>query len=344
MSTAATSPESPTQRDCYIPVFMGQPADYREWRRRIALYYAKMALSNRRGEAVINLVSTLTGAAWRLMEDFRVTTAGKEGTFEQILKVLDQHFEYDSRLQLPADFDAYFGLSRKSGQSLMEFVNLWCSTTSTWSACQSMALTCPTLCRAGIFFDDAISPRSRSSWSHFEPLSLRSLRSLKLCTWCLGRTTSTLYSSWVPRSTGFLEKVAEAVAMWLWTRRTLKIYNGSQAISTSTSWTGATVYQITGHVRRELGMYSNLTAKKVGRDLRTKAKTARPWMRDVWMWINEPCFRPPRWRSSSPSSRTMSGSSTPMPMPIQADPFQQECCSHGARTLMVHQGQRHRWS
>ena len=95
MSNAATSPESPTPRDSYIPVFTGQPADYREWRKRIALCHAKMALSSRRVEAVINLVSTLTGAAWRLMEDFDVTTADKEGTFEQILKVLDQHFEYD---------------------------------------------------------------------------------------------------------------------------------------------------------------------------------------------------------------------------------------------------------
>ena len=125
MSTAATtSPESPTQRDFYIPVFTGLPADYREWRKRISLYHAKMALSNRRGEAVINLVSSLTGAAWRLLEDFDVATAEKDGTFESILKTLDQHFEYDSRVQLPADFDAYFGLSRKSGQSLMEFVTL----------------------------------------------------------------------------------------------------------------------------------------------------------------------------------------------------------------------------
>ena len=86
-----------------------------------------MALSNRRGEEVINLVSTLTGAAWRLMENFDVTTAEKKGSFEGILKILDQHFEYDSRMQLPTDFDAHFGLLRKSEQSLMEFV----STTST---------------------------------------------------------------------------------------------------------------------------------------------------------------------------------------------------------------------
>ena len=44
------------------------------------------------------------------MEDFDVTTTEKEGSFEGILKTLDQHFENDSRVQLPADFDAYFGL------------------------------------------------------------------------------------------------------------------------------------------------------------------------------------------------------------------------------------------
>ena len=163
MSTAATSPESPTQRDSYIPVFTGQPADYREWRKRIQLYHAKMSLGNRRGEAVINLVSTLTGAAWRrLMEDSDVTTAEKEGAFEGILKILDQHFEYDSRVQLPADFDAYFGLSRRSGQSLMEFVTLH-NEHLKQHACRSTAWTCPMPCRPGTFYDAATSPRSRSS-------------------------------------------------------------------------------------------------------------------------------------------------------------------------------------
>ena len=54
----------------------------------------------------------------------------------------------------------------------------------------------------------------------------------------------------------------------------LKVHNddGSQTTSTTTSWTGATVYQITGQARRELGMYANLNAKKIGRDLKTKAK------------------------------------------------------------------------
>ena len=54
----------------------------------------------------------------------------------------------------------------------------------------------------------------------------------------------------------------------------IKIHNddGSQTFATSTSWTGATVYQITGPVRRELAMFANLTAKKVGRDLKAKAQ------------------------------------------------------------------------
>lgn len=124
MASSVAASESPTQRDSHIPLFTGAIADYREWRKRISLYYAKMQLSNRRAEAVINVVSTLTGAAWRLVEDFDVATADKEGTFESLLKQLDQHFEYDARVQLPADFDSYFGISRRAGQSLMEFVTL----------------------------------------------------------------------------------------------------------------------------------------------------------------------------------------------------------------------------
>ena len=41
-STAATSaPEGANQRDSWIPVFSGQPSDYKEWRKRITLYHQK---------------------------------------------------------------------------------------------------------------------------------------------------------------------------------------------------------------------------------------------------------------------------------------------------------------
>lgn len=123
-STAASSaPDGANQRDSWIPVFSGQPSDYKEWRKRITLYHQKMVLGKRRGEAILNIVGSLTGTAWRLVEDFDVSKAEDESSFAELLKLLDGHFQYDDRVQLPADFDGYFGLSRKPNQTLLSFVS-----------------------------------------------------------------------------------------------------------------------------------------------------------------------------------------------------------------------------
>ena len=125
-STAASSaPDGAKQRDSWIPVFSGQPSDYKEWRKRITLYHQKMVLGKRRGEAILNIVGSLTGTAWRLVEDFDfdVSKAEDESSFAELLKLLDGHFQYDDRVQLPADFDGYFGLSRKPNQTLLSFVS-----------------------------------------------------------------------------------------------------------------------------------------------------------------------------------------------------------------------------
>lgn len=124
MAASSTAGDSPIMKDNFIPTFSGLPQHYREWRKRIALYHSKMKLAKRAGESVLNVVSSLTGAAWRLMEDFDPSNAEKEGAFEELLGKLDTHFEYDSRTQLPGDFDAYFSLHRKPQQSLMEYVTL----------------------------------------------------------------------------------------------------------------------------------------------------------------------------------------------------------------------------
>jgi len=81
-----------------------------------------MKLSKRPGESVLNIVGSLTGSAWRLLEDFDIADAEKETAFQDILKILDKHFQYDDRVQLPSDFDSYFGLVRKQGQTLLNYV------------------------------------------------------------------------------------------------------------------------------------------------------------------------------------------------------------------------------
>ena len=122
-SSASGPGDSSVARDSFIPLFTGQPDDYREWRKRISLYHQKMVLSKRNGESILNILGSLTGAAWRLVEDFDIALAEKETAFQDILKILDKHFQYDERVQLPSDFDAYFGLSRRQGQTLLSYVS-----------------------------------------------------------------------------------------------------------------------------------------------------------------------------------------------------------------------------
>ena len=122
-SATAAGGDTSTGRDSFIPLFTGQPTDYKEWRKRISLYHQKMVLAKRAGESVLNIVGSLTGSAWRLVEDFDIAHAEKETAFADILKLLDKHFQYDDRVQLPSDFDAYFGLSRRQGQTLLSYVS-----------------------------------------------------------------------------------------------------------------------------------------------------------------------------------------------------------------------------
>ena len=68
--TSSTEDTSYTDvRDSYVPLFSGQPFDYREWRQRVQLYYRKMTLAKKASEGVLNIVGSFKGMVWRLFED-----------------------------------------------------------------------------------------------------------------------------------------------------------------------------------------------------------------------------------------------------------------------------------
>ena len=113
-------------RDSYIPLFSGQHSDYKEWRKRIKIYMMRMTMTKRGHEAILNLIGSLTGVAWKVAEAYDLEDLEKKPAdqhFDKLLKLLDAAFEYDSRVQLPADFDRYFvSLQRKPGQTLLQYV------------------------------------------------------------------------------------------------------------------------------------------------------------------------------------------------------------------------------
>ena len=119
MSTAQASASLDTNslRDNFIPQFDGQPQQsYVEWRKRIFFYYLKMKLQKRTGECCLNLIGSLQGAAWKVVEDFEKETAS-----DTILELLDKAFSYDNRVQMPQDFENFFTHGvRKPGATMLQ--------------------------------------------------------------------------------------------------------------------------------------------------------------------------------------------------------------------------------
>ena len=81
-----------------------------------------MKLQKRTAESVLNLIGSLQGSAWKLVEGFDLTKVEDDQSFEKVISTLDTAFQYDARVRMPQDFDAYFNLSRRPGTSLLSFV------------------------------------------------------------------------------------------------------------------------------------------------------------------------------------------------------------------------------
>ena len=81
-----------------------------------------MKLQKRAIESVLNIIGSMQGTAWKLLESFDVTKLDEEKSFDMVIEVLDNAFQYDARVRLPVDFDNYFGISRKPGTTLLSYV------------------------------------------------------------------------------------------------------------------------------------------------------------------------------------------------------------------------------
>ena len=81
-----------------------------------------MILAKRASEGLLNLIGSQSGTAWSLLEDFPLKDLELESTCNAVLKILDGAFQYDDRVQLPSDFEAYFmRFQRRAGQTLLAY-------------------------------------------------------------------------------------------------------------------------------------------------------------------------------------------------------------------------------
>ena len=125
-STANGGPTSAidTVKDTYIPVFNNKPEDYREWRQRINLYKKKLNLQGKDKEAVINLLTSLQGVAWRQVEHQVEKLMEDSQGFDKTLELLDKAFRYDARVEMPRALEKFFySIGRKTDQTLLNYVS-----------------------------------------------------------------------------------------------------------------------------------------------------------------------------------------------------------------------------
>ena len=99
MTASKEDPNFLDLRDSFVPVFSGQPADYREWRQRIMIYHRKMAMTKRANESVLTIVSSFRGMVWRLFEDWSLEKLEKDDAFEKMLEVLRPENATSQRLR-----------------------------------------------------------------------------------------------------------------------------------------------------------------------------------------------------------------------------------------------------
>ena len=84
------------------------------------------------------------------MEDFPLADLESKKTFQSALKILDSAFQYDDRVQLPSDFEAYFmKFQRRVGQTLLAYCT---EHDELLRRLDRHKVTCRPRCRTGCFF------------------------------------------------------------------------------------------------------------------------------------------------------------------------------------------------
>ena len=71
----------------------------------------------------MNIIGSLQGTAWRLVENYDLSKIDGDTAIEDLMKMLDKAFQYDALVRLPQDCDGYFShLSRRPGEILLSFI------------------------------------------------------------------------------------------------------------------------------------------------------------------------------------------------------------------------------
>ena len=105
-----------------MPEFPGTTDGYKEYRKKVELYAARMRGLERETTVGLDLMQGLKGRAWEAVEDLDITRLEAEKGWQLVLDRLDAVYKYDARTELPTEFENFFmKLGRKPRETLLEF-------------------------------------------------------------------------------------------------------------------------------------------------------------------------------------------------------------------------------
>ena len=83
-----------------------------------------MTLLNKKKEATINLLTSLTGIAWRQIEHVSDKLCDEDDGFTKAIQMLDACFQYDERVEMPRALERFFyQLQRRPDQTLLAYTS-----------------------------------------------------------------------------------------------------------------------------------------------------------------------------------------------------------------------------
>ena len=93
-----------------IPEFDNTTHGYKEFRKRVLLYKARMRLEGKEDQVGLSVLGSLTGVSWDACEHYAddIEALSQKDAIDKILQVLDARFLQEKDLELPDAFEEYF--------------------------------------------------------------------------------------------------------------------------------------------------------------------------------------------------------------------------------------------
>ena len=97
---------------------------YREYRKKVEIYAARMAVSGKEETVGLDILGSLRGKAWDATEDLAIDQVATAKGWQAILSRLDHVFKLDARTELPSQFEnVFYKTGPQHRETLVDYIS-----------------------------------------------------------------------------------------------------------------------------------------------------------------------------------------------------------------------------